>query len=129
MLPGITINEINAKVEQWWEKKHIELGLYTQKDVENQNLEAPLVKKYFPHGNSHFLGLDVHDVGDRDVKLKPGMILTCEPGIYIPEEKIGIRIENDILVTDNEPRDLMVDIPYELEEIERLMNEPDVQEF
>jgi len=70
---------------------------------------------------AHFLGLDVHDVGEKDVEFKAGMVLTCEPGIYIPEENIGIRIENDILVTNNYPIDLMEDIPVEVEEIEQFM--------
>lgn len=119
--PGATINNINDRVEKIIQEEHIRLGLYTQEDVNNQNPEKPLVKKYYPHGTSHFIGLDVHDVGDRTTILEEGMILTCEPGIYIPEENIGIRIENDIVV-GVKPIDLMADIPREVDEIEKLMN-------
>lgn len=73
------------------------------------------------HGTSHFLGLDVHDVGDFNRKLEAGMVFTCEPGIYIPEEGLGIRLENDILVTDGAPMDFMASIPLEADEIESLM--------
>lgn len=74
------------------------------------------------HGTSHFLGLDTHDVGNRFKPLKPGMVLTVEPGIYILEESLGIRIENNILVTENGNEDLMATIPREVEEIEEIMN-------
>jgi len=120
LTPGTTINSINERVENLIQEEHIKLGLYSQKDVQNQDQSNPLVKKYYPHGTCHFIGLDVHDVGDRTTILEEGMILTCEPGIYIPEENIGIRIENDIVV-GIEPIDLMQDIPREVDEIEKLM--------
>jgi len=120
-VPGNTINIINEEVNKMMEQELIGLGLFTSNEVKNQNPESPLFKKYFMHGTAHFLGLDVHDVGDKEEPFQPGMVLTCEPGIYIRDEKIGIRLENDILITDDEPIDLMSDIPIEIEEIENLM--------
>ncbi len=121
IVPGTTIEKINKEVTLILEKEMIGLGLFTEKDVKNQDPDNPLYFKYYMHGNSHFIGLDVHDVGNRQVVLKPGMVLSCEPGLYIKEEEIGIRIENDILVTKKGPVDLMKNIPREVEEIEALM--------
>jgi Xaa-Pro aminopeptidase len=121
-VPGQTINDINNKANELMENEMIGLGLLSKEDVKNQDKNNPLFKKYFMHGTSHFMGLDVHDVGAKHEPLRPGMVLTCEPGIYIPEEKTGIRIENDILITDGEPVDLMADFPIETDEIEALMN-------
>jgi len=104
------------------ETEMIKLGLFTEEDVQKQDKDNPLFKKYFMHGTAHFLGLDVHDVGGKDEEFKAGMVLTCEPGIYIPEENIGIRIENDVLITKDSPIDLMEDIPIEVEDIEKMMN-------
>lgn len=120
LTPGTTIHRINERVESLFQEEHIKLGLYTQEDVNNQDPEKPLVKKYYPHGTCHFIGLDVHDVGEKTSILEEGMVLTCEPGIYIPKENIGIRIENDIIV-GVKPIDLMANIPREVEEIESLM--------
>lgn len=120
MVPGTTINELQNKVGEYWQKKHIELGLYTTDDVKN-NEGAPLWKKYYMHGTAHFLGLDVHDVGSKDQLFEPGMVLTCEPGIYIPEENVGIRLENDILITEDGNIDLMQDIPIDPDDIEASM--------
>jgi len=119
-IPGNTIDNINKEVNQLIEKEMISLGLFTEEDVKNQDKEKPMYFKFLMHGVSHFIGLDVHDVGAKSTELKKGMILTCEPGLYIKEEGIGIRIENDILV-DEIPIDLMKNIPVEVEEIEELM--------
>jgi Xaa-Pro aminopeptidase len=120
-VPGITINKINDKVNKMMEQEMINLGLFTEDDVRKQDSENPIFKKYYMHGTAHFLGLDVHDVGGKDEILQAGMILTCEPGLYIVDENIGIRIENDILVTNGEPIDLMEAIPIEVDEIENIM--------
>lgn len=119
---GNLIPEYHKAVGSMMEKELVELGLITMDDIKKQNPEWPAYKKYFMHGTSHFLGLDVHDVGDFNRKLEAGMVFTCEPGIYIPQENLGIRLENDILVTANGPDDLMKNIPLEAEEIESLMN-------
>jgi len=121
--PGTILSEYNKEVGKIMEKELIDLGLLNQKEVRDQDKENPLYKKYFMHGTSHFLGLDVHDVGYFDKPIKAGMVFTCEPGIYIQEEKLGIRLENDILVTNGAPIDLMADIPLEAGEIEALMSE------
>jgi Xaa-Pro aminopeptidase len=121
MIPGTTINALHKEVCKKWEEEHIKLGLYSANDAENYKGENPIWYNYYMHGTSHFLGLDVHDVGTRDTVLEPGMVLTCEPGIYIPGEGIGIRIENNILITEKGNIDLMEDIPFEVEEIESLM--------
>ena len=91
--------------------------------MKNQDPNSPLFFKYYMHGTSHYMGADVHDVGTKQQKLEAGMVFSCEPGIYIMDEGIGIRIENDILVTNEGPVDLMKDIPIEVEEIEKLMAE------
>ncbi len=122
LVPGNTIDKLNGEVNKLMEQKMIELGLFTREDVDKQDPENPLRQKYFMHGTSHFLGLDVHDVGSKYEQLKPGMVLTCEPGLYIPEEEIGIRLENNILVTDKGPVDLTANIPIEPGEIEKLMH-------
>jgi len=122
MVKGTTIALINKQVCKLFEEEHVKLGLYSLEDIHRQESENPMYSKYFMHGISHFLGLDVHDAGNRFQTLEPGMILTCEPGIYIQEEGIGIRIENDILITEEEPIDLMHQIPIEVEEIEEMMN-------
>ncbi len=98
------------------------LGLLTEEDIRGQNPANPAYKKYFPHGTGHFLGIDVHDVGARFEPLQAGMLITCEPGIYIPEEGLGIRIENDVLVTEAGPVDLMSSLPILTEEIEDAYN-------
>ena len=121
LIPGNTIEKYHNDVGKLMEEQLIKLGLLNKQDVAKQDPSQPLYKKYFMHGTSHFLGLDVHDIGNRYEPMKEGMVFTCEPGIYIPDEQIGIRIENDILVTKNGPVDLMSDIPIEAEDIESLM--------
>jgi Xaa-Pro aminopeptidase len=119
-VPGNTINKINAEVNKMMEAKMIDLGLFTKEDVEQQDKMNPLYTKYFMHGTAHFIGLDVHDVGSKDTVFETGMVLTCEPGLYIEDEGIGIRIETDIVV-GKEPIDLMKEFPVEIKEIEDLM--------
>jgi len=121
MTPGKTIEEIQNITVELMQEQMLLFGLFTNDDIKNQDLQNPLYKKYFMHGVSHFLGLDVHDVGSKIQSLHPGMLLTCEPGLYIPEEGIGIRIENNILVTESAPIDLTADIPVEVDEIEAIM--------
>jgi Xaa-Pro aminopeptidase len=122
LTPGTTLVEYNKEVGKIMEAELIQLGLLDKADVANQNPDAPLYKKYFMHGTAHFLGIDVHDVGPRYEPVRVGNLFTCEPGIYIPEENIGIRIENNILITEDGYIDLMADIPADAEEIEAIMN-------
>jgi Xaa-Pro aminopeptidase len=119
--PGNTLEAFTAEVGRLMEAELIGLGLLDADKVKEQPKDQPPYKKYFPHGISHHLGLDVHDDGDKFRPFEAAMVLTCEPGIYIREEGIGVRIENDILVTDRDPVDLMAEIPREADEIETLM--------
>jgi len=118
---GNTIPKYHEEVGKIMEQELCGLGLLIAEDVKKQDPKQPLYKKYFMHGTSHFLGLDVHDIGNRYEPMQAGMVFTCEPGIYIPEENLGIRIENDILITEKGPVDLMAKIPIEADEIEELM--------
>ena len=104
------------------ESELLNLGLIDKTDIKNQNPDSPAYKKYFMHGTSHHLGLDVHDVGSTFRKFEEGMLFTVEPGIYIREENLGIRIENDVVIRKNGIHDLMAEIPIEADEIEELMN-------
>jgi Xaa-Pro aminopeptidase len=122
LVPGTTLEEYSKEVVKMMESALIDLKLLTRKEIEQQNPELPLYKQYFMHGTSHHLGMDVHDLADRYVPIQEGMVFTCEPGIYIRNENLGIRIENDILVTDIGPVDLMANVPIEVEEIEELMS-------
>jgi Xaa-Pro aminopeptidase len=121
LVPGTLMADYQKTVGQLMEEELIKLNLLSADDVKKQNPDAPLYKKYFMHGTSHYLGLDVHDVGNRYRKFEAGMVFTCEPGIYIREESLGIRIENNILITNNGPKDLMANIPIEANDIEALM--------
>lgn len=119
-VPGNTIDQINIKVGLWLQEKMVLLGLLTTDEIENHTGDNPAYYKYFMHGTSHFIGLDVHDVGTKQTPFEKGMVLTCEPGLYIAEENIGIRIETNIFV-DEVPIDLMADFPVEIDEIESVM--------
>ena len=121
LVVGNIIPKYHEEVGKLMEPELIGLGLLKAEDVKKQDPKQPLYKKYFMHGTSHFLGLDVHDIGNRYEPMQAGMVFTCEPGIYIPEENLGIRIENDILLTAKGPVDLMANIPIEADEIEELM--------
>jgi Xaa-Pro aminopeptidase len=121
VVPGNTILKLHNEVCKAWEEEHVRLGLYTRDQLKKQDTEQPLFFKYYMHGTSHFIGLDVHDVGAKEIKFNPGMIMTCEPGIYVDEEGTGIRLENNILCTADGPVNLMQDIPLDPDEIEMLM--------
>ncbi len=123
MIVGSSIEKVHKEVCKMMEKEMINLGLFTEEDAKNHQGEKPLYFKYFPHGISHFIGLDVHDTGTKQDVFKEGMALSCEPGLYIEEEKLGIRLEDDILITNEGPINLTQNIPIEIEDIERLMNE------
>ena len=120
--PGTILAEYHKEVGRIMESELIGLGLLDKTDVKHQDPEKPLYKKYFMHGTSHFLGLDVHDVGLWNQPIAEGMVFTVEPGIYLREEKLGIRLENDVLVTSGAPDDLFKDIPVEAEAVEELMH-------
>lgn len=120
---GNTISEYHKEVGKIMESELLGLKLIDKTDINNQSAESPAYKKYFMHGTSHHLGLDVHDVGNIYQKMKSGMVFTVEPGIYIREENLGIRLENDVVITDDGVLDLMKNIPIEADEIEALMNE------
>jgi Xaa-Pro aminopeptidase len=119
---GTILTEYQDEVGKIMTSELIGLKLLDKHDVEKQDRKMPLYKKYFMHGTSHHLGIDVHDFGNRYNPFEVGNILTCEPGIYIPAERLGIRLENDILITKDGSVDLMADIPLEAEHIEEIMN-------
>ena len=123
LVPGTMMAEYHKEVGKLMENQLLGLGLIDKTDVKNQKAEWPAYKKYFMHGTSHFIGLDTHDVGLWNEPIKAGMVFTCEPGIYIPEEGLGIRLEDDLVVqASGQPFNLMKDIPLEAAEIEDLMH-------
>ncbi|WPR73714.1 aminopeptidase P family protein [Algoriphagus sp. NG3] len=120
---GTNIQDYHKEVGLIMQSELVGLGLIDQTDIKNQDPNWPAYKKYFMHGTSHHLGLDVHDVGTMYGPIKPGMVFTVEPGIYIQEEGLGIRLENNIVIQEGKGYfDLMRNIPIEAEEIEELMN-------
>ena len=120
--PGVLYFEFHKEIQQITERELVKLKLLNSIDIKKQNPDKPLFQKYFMHGTSHMLGLDVHDVGNMYAKVQPGQVWTVEPGIYIKEEGLGIRIENNIVIGKRSNFDLMKNIPIEAEEIEELMN-------
>jgi Xaa-Pro aminopeptidase len=123
LVPGTIMAEYHKQVGHLMEEQLVNLGLISMEDIKTQNPDWPAYKKYFMHGTSHFLGLDTHDVGLWHEPIQAGMVFTCEPGIYIPEEGLGIRLEDDLVVQESgAPFNLMKDIPLEAEAIEELMN-------
>lgn len=123
LVPGTIMADYHKEVGMLMESELLGLGLIDKTDIANQDPNWPAYKKYFMHGTSHFIGLDTHDVGLWNEPIKAGMVFTCEPGIYIPEEGLGIRLEDDLVVQEKgEPFNLMRDIPIEADEIEDIMN-------
>lgn len=121
--PGILPANYHGKVLEFMETELINLGLIDPEEAKLQDSSKPLVKKYFMHGTSHHLGLDVHDVAPAQLPVAVGHVYTIEPGIYIQEENIGIRLENNVYIGEKENRDLMHDIPLTPDEIESIMNQ------
>ena len=119
--PGVISSEYEQQMANLIETELIKLGVLDADEVAKQNPEKPLYKKYFMHGTAHHIGLDVHDVGLYSRPFEVGMVLTCEPGIYIPEEGIGCRLENDYVITENGNINLTEAMPIEIEAIEALM--------
>ncbi len=121
MRPGKTWLQITDMAEKEMEKQLVKIGLISKTDLKNQDPNNKAVRKYFYHGLGHHIGLDVHDIGTRNEKIKEGMVFTIEPGIYIEEEQMGIRIENDYVVGKTKNRDLFKGIPITTAEIEAAM--------
>jgi len=120
--PGVVSADYEKEMALLVEEQLIKLGLLNAAEVKKQDPENPLYKKYFMHGTAHHIGLDVHDVGLYTRPFEVGMVLTCEPGIYIPEEGIGCRLENDILITEFGNVNLTAAMPIEIADIEAIMN-------
>ncbi len=119
--PGISIVDYTEKVGEEASRQFLKIGLLKKSDVKNEDPENRAYRKYLYHGISHHLGVDVHDLGTRTAPIKAGMVFTAEPGIYIEEERLGVRIENNLWITRNGNKDLMKNIPITTEEIESLM--------
>ncbi|MGN6618099.1 MAG: aminopeptidase P family protein [Ilyomonas sp.] len=121
LAPGITLVNYTEKIGDEATKIFQKIGLLTEGEIKNEDKENRAYRKYLYHGISHHLGIDVHDLGTKTEPLQAGMLLTVEPGIYIEEEHLGVRIENNVGITENGNEDLMKNIPITAEEIERLM--------
>lgn len=125
--PGIKPSEYQRQILEFTEGELIGLGLVDAEAAKTQGPDKALVKKYLPHGVSHHLGLDVHDVNMDEAPLAAGHVVTIEPGIYIPEENLGVRLENDYLITDDGVVNLLADAPIEMDDIEAIMAERGVR--
>ena len=121
MKPGISLVDYTDLVAIEAGKTFVKIGLLKEQDLKNEDRENRAYKKFLYHGISHHLGIDVHDLGTRTGPLQPGMLVTVEPGIYIEDEKMGVRIENNVWITNTGNEDLMSKIPVTVEEIESLM--------
>jgi Xaa-Pro aminopeptidase len=121
LTPGKTTRDWQKEAEHLMEKELVDLGLITMRQIKRQHPDNLALKKYFMHGAGHSLGLDVHDVVAAREPIQAGWVMTVEPGIYIPEEKMGVRLENNVWVTETGQVDLMAGIPIEADEIEELM--------
>lgn len=122
LTPGKTTKDLRTECEERTAKECVDLGLLKLSEIKKQSPEAPVVKRFFMHGVSHPIGLDVHDVTYNHFRIQPGWVMTVEPAIYIAAEGFGVRLENTVVVTPDGPLDLMADIPIEADEIEDLMN-------
>lgn len=120
--PGVTLEKCMEAIADEATETFIKVGLLTQAEVDKEDKNNRAYRKYLYHGVSHHLGVDVHDLGPRDQPLRSGMVLTVEPGIYVEAEKIGIRIENNVVITEDGYWDLMADFPITTEQIERAMS-------
>ncbi len=123
LIPGADWKQYHIEVGKLMTSELLSLGLLDKSDVENESDENPAYKKYFMHGTSHHMGLDTHDYGLLDEPMQANMVFTVEPGIYLPDEGFGIRLEDDVMIQDSgDPINLMQNIPIEIEEIEELMS-------
>ena len=123
LVPGTIWKDYHVEVGKLMTSELLDLGLLDKADVQNENPDRPAYKKYFMHGTSHNIGLDTHDYGLLNEPMKANQVFTVEPGIYLPEENMGIRLEDDVVIQENgAPKNLMANIPIEIEEIEDLMN-------
>ena len=123
LIPGTLWEEYHVEVGKLMTSELISLGLLDKSDIQNQDHKNPAYKKYFMHGTSHHMGLDTHDYGDLKTPMVANMVFTVEPGIYIPDENLGIRLEDDVVIKNSgTPINLMKSIPIEVEEIEEIMN-------
>lgn len=119
--PGVMLNEFQKEVGKIMESELIGLGLFSAADVERQDPDKPLFRKYFMHGTSHSIGIDTHDVLREDEPVRENMVFTVEPGIYLPDEGFGVRLENMIVIREGGNEDLLGSVPIEADEIEALM--------